>query len=109
SDGSRYKPSTRYGGPLGELMNFGLDTSRNLNNFVGTLYGRNDPRGGGLGDSMVGSNPADQAGARFKGGLVRGLPKNLGRNAVQQQETSLPDLQSFLAQAMELLGGGEEL
>lgn len=67
-----YKPSTRYSGVGGELVNFGTDILRNLGNFYGntSLRGRPTPQGGGLGDSAFGSNPADFV---RTGGLAKGL------------------------------------
>lgn len=98
-----YKPT--------QNSNFFTDVGRGLGNFFGPVFapGTEYGLGTGFGDYLLGSDPNRQPPKPVRGGLVQGLPRNLGQSSAQQQETSLPDLQSFLAQAMELLGGGEEL
>ena len=88
--------------------NFFTDVGRGLGNFFGPALapGTQQGLGTGFGDYLVGSDPNRQPTqlARRKMSL-RGAPQ------AQQtmQETALPDLQSFLSQAMEILGGTKEV
>lgn len=116
-----YRPGTAYGagqqglpGMAGLLMGLGEDYQRQGMNFVGEIpgffTGQQQPgQGQGWGDSVLGSSPFQRPNQLGRNTSRRSLKGGISRGGQEMQETSLPDLQSFLAQAMELLGGGDEL
>lgn len=90
-----------------ENSNFFTDVTRGLGNFFGPVFapGTQHGLGTGFGDYLVGSDPNRQPKALAR----KGNKYSRGPVQPQAEETSLPDLQSFLSQAMAILGGGEEL
>lgn len=99
--GQTYAPSQQNTGFFGEIGNFLNDSTRNLNNFIGSnILGEKSPFGGGRGDAMVGSNPLAPArpGKRMRpvGGGGPGQQAPVG--------TSPLSFADALAQALGLVG-----